>query len=263
MPAAASKPRIGRPKAAENRLSRTLIVQTALALIDRDGLDSFSVRNVAKALDVFPTAVYWHVGDRNRLLSDVVTHVLADLPPRRVPARWQDWIRQLLVRYRRTIRQHPNVAPLIGAQLVSNGSLDFRLVEGILACLSRADFKEQRLIDGYNVVMAGMVGFTTQEFASVPADETEGWKSTMRRSIAAVDKRAYPRVAAHLAAMTNQAFLLRWENGVTAPLDGGFDMFADALIAGIEALARDKRARGRRKQPLAFKSRATHSRRAT
>lgn len=238
MPAAGSKLRSGRPKAAENRLSREMIVQTALALIDSDGLENFSVRNVARALDVFPTAVYWHVNDRNTLLSDVVTLVLQDLTPKRAAGRWQDWVRQLLVRYRNIIRQHPNVAPLIGVQLVSNGSLDFRLVEGILGCLSEAGFKGQRLVDGYNVVMGGMVGFTTQEFASVPADETEGWKSTMRRSIAAVDKQAYPRIAEHLSAMTNKAFMLRWENGVTAPLDAGFGMFVETIVAGIDALAR-------------------------
>jgi len=243
---AASKLRIGRPKAAENRLNRALIVETSLALIDREGIESFSVRNVARALDVFPTAVYWHIGDRNTLLSDVVTLVLADLTPTRATARWQDWIRQLLVRYRNIIRQHPNVAPLIGVQLVSNGSLDFRLVESILECLSQAGFKGQDLIDAYNVVMGGMVGFTTQEFASVPADGTEGWKKTMRRAIAAVDAKAYPRVAAHLAAMSNKAFLLRWENGVSAPLDAGFAMFADALVAGIEALAKAKRGRAKR-----------------
>jgi len=243
---AASKLRIGRPKAADNRLNRTLIVETALALIDRDGIETFSVRNVAKALDVFPTAVYWHIGDRNTLLSDVVTLVLADLTPKRATGRWQDWIRQLLVRYRNIIRRHPNVAPLIGAQLVSNASLDFHLVESILACLSQAGFKGRDLIDAYNVVMGGMVGFTTQEFASVPAEGTEGWKKNMRRAIAAIDKEAYPRVAAHLATMTNKTFLLRWENGVSAPLDAGFAMFADALVAGIAALAKAKRGRAKR-----------------
>ena len=241
---AASKLKVGRPKVtgkgAENRLNRALIVETALALIDRDGLETFSVRKLAKALDVFPTAVYWHIGDRNTLLSDVVTLVLGELAPKRAPGRWQDWIRQLLVRYRAIIRQHPNVAPLIGVQLVSNGSLDFHLVESILECLAGAGFKGQRLIDAYNVVMGGMVGFTTQEFASVPAEGTEGWKKTMRRAIAAVDREAYPRVAAHLGAMTNRAFLLRWENGVSAPLDAGFAMFADALIAGIAALVKGK-----------------------
>ncbi len=243
---AASKLRIGRPKAAENRLNRALIVETALALIDREGLESFSVRNVARALDVFPTAVYWHIGDRNTLLSDVVTLVLADLTPKRPTARWQDWIRQLLVRYRDIIRAHPNVAPLIGVQLVSNGSLDFHLVESILERLAQAGFKGQSLVDAYNVVMGGMVGFTTQEFASVPAEGTEGWKKNMRRAIAAVDRKAYPRVAAHLAAMSNKAFLLRWENGVAAPLDAGFDMFADALVAGIAALAGTRRTRTKR-----------------
>jgi TetR/AcrR family tetracycline transcriptional repressor len=237
VPAAGNRSRTGRPKAADSRLGREGIVRTTLALIDSDGLENFSVRNVAKALDVFPTAVYWHVGDRNALLSDVVTLVLADLTPKRSAGKWQDWLRQLLVRYRNIIRQHPNVAPLIGVQLVSNGSLDFRLVEGILECLTEAGFKGQRLVNAYNVVMGGMVGFTTQEFASVPPDETEEWKNTMRRSIAAVDKKAYPRIAEHLSMMTNKTFMLRWENGVTAPLDAGFEMFVETLVRGVEGLA--------------------------
>jgi len=46
-------------------LSKERIVEAALAQIDRDGLAAFSLRDVARALGVYPTALYWHVPGRN------------------------------------------------------------------------------------------------------------------------------------------------------------------------------------------------------
>ena len=69
--------------AKEVRGTRTkeAIVRAALDLIDRNGIEDFSVRNVAKMLNVFPTAIYWHIEGRNRLLGDA----LALVRPRRGP----------------------------------------------------------------------------------------------------------------------------------------------------------------------------------
>ena len=234
-----------RPKKALTRqprrvLSKDVIVVAALELIDRAGIESFSVRNVAKKLHVFPTAIYWHVGDRNKLLGDVLALVLRDLSSAEDAATWQDWIRALFIRYREIIRKHPNVALLIGVQLVANANVDFALIETILTRLEQAGFAGAKLVAAYNVVLGGMVGFTTHEFARVPDDNTAAWRSLVRRNIAALDSRHFPRIARHLPALTNKAFILRWQNGVDVPLDDGFAMFTEALILGLEAIAHQK-----------------------
>lgn len=58
-------------------LDRDTIVAAALEVIDRDGYDQFSLRRVAKHLDVGNMSLYWHIGDRETLLTLVLDHVIA------------------------------------------------------------------------------------------------------------------------------------------------------------------------------------------
>ena len=116
--------RRGRPPSnARDTLTRDRIVAAALELLDQGGLSAFSVRDVAKALGVYPAAIYWHVPTRNALLALMVAHVLRDLAPKGGARAWQDWLRALFRRYRNAVRRHPNIAPLIGAPTLPFSSL--------------------------------------------------------------------------------------------------------------------------------------------
>ncbi|WP_375690035.1 TetR/AcrR family transcriptional regulator [Pseudooceanicola sp. LIPI14-2-Ac024] len=214
-------------------LSKERIVETAIRIIDTEGLDSFSVRNVAKALEVYPTAIYWYTPSRHLLVAEVISAVLCDLVPD-AGLGWQDWLRELFRRYRAIIATHPNVAPLIGVNLVSNASLDLDLIEGILSKLEGAGFEGPGLIAAYNAVIGGMVGFTTQEFAMMPpdADEVEKDLSTLPQHLSPED---HPVLARHAAAMLNNAFILRWQNGADRPMEAGFSLYVEALVTGLEA----------------------------
>ena len=105
-------------------LSREMIVKSALDYIDEDGLETFSLRNLNTRLGVYPTAIYWYVPSRNELLAQIVSLVLVDVLPARRRRAWQNYIRDLFENYRAAVRAHPNVAPLIGTQLVSNVHMD-------------------------------------------------------------------------------------------------------------------------------------------
>ena len=216
-------------------LNREAIVMAAMARIDADGLEAFSLREVARDLGVYPTALYWHVpGGRNGLLAAVAAVTLKDVaPPLDDDACWRDWLLRLFKRYREALRRHPNVAPLLGAQFVSNTGVDPILVERTLAALTRAGFKGPILIDAYNAVIAGMVGYVTLELASAPRDAATEWESDLRSHIHNLDPVAFPIIAEHQDALLDRAFILRWSNGSDVPLDGGFRLFCEALISGL------------------------------
>jgi TetR/AcrR family transcriptional regulator, tetracycline repressor protein len=232
------RPKRGRrPAAADNALTKERIVRVALGLLDAGGLAAFSVRDVAKALDVYPAAVYWHVRTRNQLLVEIVAHVLCDLAPTGPRAAWQDWLRELFGRYRAAIRLHPNVAPLIGAQLVSNASLDFDLLDQMLEVLSHAGFTGAPLIEAFSVVIAAQVGFVTLEFAPPPPENPAEWAAEMQALVYSVDPVRHPLLARHLDQMANRSFTLRWQSGVEVPMDRNFKAYVETVIAGLEAMA--------------------------
>lgn len=228
-----------RPGGSPDALTKDRILTAALGLLDANGLAAFSVRDLAKALDVYPASIYWHVRSRNQLLADMVARVLRDIGPKTEHLRWQDWLRDLFTRYRTAVRCHPQIAPLIGAQLVSNASIDFDLIERMLAVLGQAGFEGAGLVEAFSVVTAAQVGFVTLEFAPVPQEGGEQWSAEMRALIHSADPQHHPLLAAHLGQMANRSFTLRWENGATAPMDRAFALYVDTVIAGLEHIAAD------------------------
>jgi AcrR family transcriptional regulator len=218
-------------------LDRARILDAALAIVDRDGAEGFTIRALARTLGVYPTAIYWYLPSRAALLAAVVDHALHDVLPAAPTGDWREWLRQLFHRYRRAVRRHPNVAPLTGAQLISNGGVRPELVDQILTVLEAAGFEGDALRRAYNVVVAVMVGFVTLEFASRPAEAPAGWADAVRDTFRAADPGAHPALARHLPELENRAFVVRWQNGVDAPLDDSFDAYVEAAVAGLAHLA--------------------------
>lgn len=226
-----------RRKTAQRSLTREAVIAAALAEIDRTGLEGFSLRNVAKALGVFPAAVTWHARSRSQLLADVVRAVQEDVLPPGFHDSWQGYLREYLHRFRDSIRRHPNVAPLVGTQMVANAGIELGVVERLLAVLSHAGLSGMRLLGAYNAVIAAAVGFTTQEFAPVPADGTRAWQKDVRERLQSLPSEKFPLLAENMKLLSNKAFTLRWQNGIEAPLDHSFNAFVDIVIAGLERFA--------------------------
>ena len=61
--------------------SRRRILDATRHLIEADGVEAVSMRKVAAEVGLAPTAIYWHVGSREDLLSAVLDEMVADLPP--------------------------------------------------------------------------------------------------------------------------------------------------------------------------------------
>ena len=65
----AAKPPRKRGARAEIPITAEAIVDAAFHMIDERGNTGFSMRALALELGVFPATLYWHVGDRARLLG--------------------------------------------------------------------------------------------------------------------------------------------------------------------------------------------------
>jgi TetR/AcrR family tetracycline transcriptional repressor len=220
--------------AADKGLTEQKVIAAALEQIDSVGLSNFSLRDVARALKVYPTAVYWYVKGKDELLGRVVAYATEDVAPPAASADWKSWLREMFHRYRRAIQQHPNIAPLIGTQLRANGGIRADLIERVLATLVTAGFSDEQLVDAYNVVIGALVGFISQELAALPSENPIKWAELHRKRISTLDVMAHPTLARYLPMLANKAFIVRWSNGTEVPLDSGFEMFVEVIIAGLE-----------------------------
>ncbi|GAB3406953.1 hypothetical protein GCM10027515_22270 [Schumannella luteola] len=71
------------------RHDRDAVVGTALALLDEHGLPELTMRRLAAALGVQPSALYWHVENKQTLLAAVADRILAAARP--APPEADDW----------------------------------------------------------------------------------------------------------------------------------------------------------------------------
>jgi TetR/AcrR family tetracycline transcriptional repressor len=223
-------------------LTEDRVIAAALQQIDKSGLSSFSLRDVARSLNVYPTAIYWYVTSRDELLGRVVGYATRDVAPPAANTDWKAWLREMCQRYRRAVQQHPNIAPLIGSQLLSNGGIRTDVIDGLLFVLLAAGFADEQLVDAYNVVIGSLVGFISQELAELPAENSTKWVEAHRKRIATMDVMERPTLARYLPQLANKAFIVRWSNGSQVPLDSSFELFVDVLVMGLE-----QKLKGRRK----------------
>lgn len=248
MPAAPSRsklrPRPGRPRKAGPGakegavLGKERILRAALALIDAKGLADFNIRDLAVALGVTPTAIYWHVPNRAALVSGAIATALADVASDLPGGTWQVRLRVLLHCFRDALRRHPRLAPAVSNELVYNAAFDAPLIEHVLAALEDGGFEDAALVDAYNVVIAAMCGFATLELSTAPVGAEASWGAACRAQIDAVDRERYPRLGRNLAALRNRAFLLRWSSGKEAPLASGFEAWVDVFMRGLASRSR-------------------------
>lgn len=239
--ASSSKPArrtAGRP--VNSTISKERIVGVALEQIDRVGIHAFSLRDVARSLDVYPSTIYWHAASKDALLAEVSSLVMAGVVPPRNGGDWREWMRKLFNRYRKSIRKHPNVAQLLGAQLASNASLSTDLIEGVIEALLEAGASETNLREAYNCVISAMIGFMTMELAPLPTDDPKGWASAMEGRVRAIDPLANPTLARYVPLLANRAFILRWQNGSEVPLNSSFDAHVEIFLAGLDSFLQRK-----------------------
>jgi len=95
------------------KLDRDMIVAQALALLDEQGLDGLNMRALAARLGVRASALYWHVGNREELLS-LMAGTFYGQALRAVPAGldWRQWLAAFGHAFRQALLGHRDSARL-------------------------------------------------------------------------------------------------------------------------------------------------------
>src|ERR1700752_2657907 len=105
-------PAVGRsPGSRDGKITRELVLATALELIDRDGADALSMRRLAAALDRDPMFLYRHAAGKAAPFDGVVETVLAQLHVDPADPDWAGQLRAVARDYRALALAHPNVVP--------------------------------------------------------------------------------------------------------------------------------------------------------
>jgi len=121
--------------AARPQLSREVIVDTALRLLDADGLDGVSMRRVADELGTGPASLYAHVANKEELLDLLLDRVAAEVTvPAPDPERWQEQLRQMVRDMHAVFTRHRDIAFVSLANIPTGGNV-LRIADGMMAIM--------------------------------------------------------------------------------------------------------------------------------
>ncbi len=126
-----------RPKVA--LISRRKVLETALTIIDQDGLAGLSIRRLADALGVNGASLYHHFENKDEILVGAAELALSNVrTPEASDDNWRHWMSQNARNLRNALLEHPGLVPLIvskrslgmGARML-NTSAERLMAEGV------------------------------------------------------------------------------------------------------------------------------------
>ncbi|NDU74068.1 TetR family transcriptional regulator [Actinomadura sp. DSM 109109] len=215
---------------ARQPLTQEAIVETAVRVLDAEGLEAVTMRRVAQELGTGPASLYAHVSGKEELRELMLDRVAAEIRlPVPDPARWQEQLKELAFEIRRVYTSHRDIA-MVSIGLVPTGPHLLDVAEAQLA-LMRAGGVPKR-IAGMAVDTLGMYldADSIEDnvyFARSPAGVDDPWAHfqayirQVRDYFAALPKDRYPTVSGMADELT---------------AEGGDERFAfglDLLVRGI------------------------------
>lgn len=97
-------------------ITRKTAVEASIEIIDRDGLEAFSLPRLASHMGVSTPSLYHHFADKNEVMSAIARHIAGEtvMKPRR-PAGpdWPEYFVTLALNFRQAVLRHRNAAPVL------------------------------------------------------------------------------------------------------------------------------------------------------
>src|ERR1700728_4726331 len=143
------------------RLSKQVILQAAVALADRDGLEGFSMRQLAQELEVVPMALYKHVANKDELLDGMVDVVFSEIELPSAELDWRSAMRRRATSTREALRRHAWAIGMMESR--HPGPANLRNHNAVMGCLREAGFAFGVAIHAYSLQDAYIYGFALQE----------------------------------------------------------------------------------------------------
>ncbi len=144
-------------------LTRGLLAERALAIIDRDGLDALTMRRLAADVGVKASSLYNHVSGRDELLDGAVRLMRSEMRlPEQPGEDWREALTAIYAEYLRVLARHPNLVPLAGRRTEGPSGLEY---------LTGIGFGTRDAVDLWQSLTALVVGFAMFRSGFAESDE--------------------------------------------------------------------------------------------
>ena len=213
-------------------LSRDALVDHALDLADREGLDAVAIRRIANDFGVTPMALYWHVKNKDELLDAMGDRVFEALTVPPADGDWLEQVRAAVVSLVDALRRHPGAVDLAMPRVLISPPAQ-ALAERTLGLLRGAGFSVREASDlARQALLTAMILVTGRPGAAIdtPEPEREAKVRAKRAAVATLPSDQFPNLIACADALTDC-------DDEDQYYGGGIDLY----VAGVKELHASKR----------------------
>jgi AcrR family transcriptional regulator len=150
------------PSTSREPLSRERVLETAVELADRHGLEWLSMRKLADELGVAAMTLYYYVPNKDELIDGMIDIVFSEIEPPSPELDWKAAMRRRAVSTREALNRHRWAVGNMEGR-TDHGRANLRLHDAVLGCLRVAGFSLAMTVAAYSVQDAYIYGFALQE----------------------------------------------------------------------------------------------------
>lgn len=151
-------------------LSREKVLESAVALVDREGLDALTMRRLGGELGVEAMSLYRYVANKSDLLDGVLERIAEEIELPEPSGDWRADSHLAGVRFYEILSDHPHALPLFASRpAVTPATMG--ILQRALALIAQGGFDPAECLRRFNLVLALVVGYamTSAEPREAPA----------------------------------------------------------------------------------------------
>jgi TetR/AcrR family transcriptional regulator, tetracycline repressor protein len=203
------------------KVQRQDVLDAALDLLDREGMDGLTMRRLAQALGIQAPSLYWHFPNKQALFDAMADAILRTitLPPDN-GTRWDVWLRAAACEFRRALKARRDGARLYAGTFPVMDNV-LRISDRVIEVLRAAGADETTAVRSVFTLQYFVLGFTIEEQATIPSNDDGVDLRERSRQVTSAMTARYPHGAAAVAVLVNDDDDARFHFGL------------DLLIAGL------------------------------
>jgi AcrR family transcriptional regulator len=206
------------------RLTRQRVIEAAIGLADREGIDAVSMRRLASELGVEAMALYTHVRNKDDLLDGMVDTLIGRIPIDVRGDGWRASLRQLVMGARGVLLDHRWAPPVIESRTFAGLAVP-RYFNAVAGILREGGFTLERTHHALHILGSRVLGFTQELF-----DDSDEADPQAVEAFAAEVADTLPYVAELALAATHSGSLGACDDDVE------FAFALDFILDGLERL---------------------------
>jgi AcrR family transcriptional regulator len=177
------------------KINRDMVTRAGLILLNEDGLEQLTLRRLGVALNVQAATIYWHFKNKEELLDEMATAVLAEgaanLIPMRESSDWRVWASTFGEGLRKTLLAYRDGARMVAGTRLTNTNF-LKTTERIGTQMLAAGFSIRAAVVLFSTIYNYTLSFVMEEQAVYPTPGKRSPRYSIKKRNARLDPAVFP-----------------------------------------------------------------------